>query len=72
MVTLTYYRFLGLLIRVEGYATAPLLGKVRSPPTSVLDIKRNHLMVTHHFWIFGECGVPLHCHYSQVHSDLES
>ena len=22
-------------------------------------------------WSFGECGVPLHCHRSQVHSDLE-
>ena len=20
-------------------------------------------------WNFGECGVPLHCHYSKVHSD---
>ena len=28
-----------------------------------------HLVVRFRFWSPGECGVPLHCHYSQVHSD---
>ena len=27
-----------------------------------------HLMVRLQSWSFGECGVLLHCHYSQVHS----
>ena len=22
------------------------------------------------FWSYGECGEPLHCHYSQVHSEV--
>ena len=30
-----------------------------------------HLMVRHQFWRSEECGVSLHCHYSQVHSDPE-
>ena len=42
------------------------------PPTSVLDMTLNNLMVRfEQCWRFGECGVPLHCHRSQVHSDLE-
>ena len=34
---------------------------------SVLD--KLYLMVTFKSWSFGEYGVHLHCHYSQVHSD---
>ena len=30
-----------------------------------------HLMVRFVSWSLGEYGVPLHCHYSQVHSELE-
>ena len=30
-----------------------------------------HLMMRFQFWSFVECGVPLHCHYYQDHSDLE-
>ena len=42
------------------------------PPTSVLDMTLNNLMVRfQQCWSFGECGVPLHCHRSQVHSGLE-
>ena len=43
---------------------------VRPPPeTSVLDMTQNNLMVRfQQCWSFGECGVPLHCHRSQVHS----
>ena len=37
-----------------------------SPPTSVLDMTLNHLMLRLLFWNFKECGVPLHCHYSQL------
>ncbi len=29
------------------------------------------LMVRLQFWNSEECGVPLLCHYSQVHSDLK-
>ena len=36
---------------------------------SVLDMRLNHLMVKLQPWIFGECGVPLHCNCSQVHAD---
>ena len=42
------------------------------PLTSVLDMTLNNLMVRfQQCWSFGECGVPLHCHHSQVHSGLE-
>ena len=45
---------------------------VRPPLTSVLDMTLNNLMVRfQQCWSFGECGVPLHCHRSQVHSGLE-
>ena len=45
---------------------------VRPPPTSVLDMTLNNLMVRfQQCWSFGECGVPLHCHRSLVHSGLE-
>ena len=37
--------------------------------TSALDMTQNHLIVKLHSWSFGECGVPLHCHCTQVHSD---
>ena len=30
-----------------------------------------HLMIRFEFWKSCEHGVPFHCHYSQVHSDLE-
>ena len=42
------------------------------PPTSVLDMTLNNLMVRfQQCWSFGKCGVPLHCHCSQVHSGPE-
>ena len=45
---------------------------VRPPPTSVLDMTLNNLMVRfQQYWSFGECRVPLHCHSSQVHSGPE-
>ena len=45
---------------------------VRPPPTSVLDMTLNNLMVRfQQCWSFGECGEPFHCHRSQVHSGLE-
>ena len=31
----------------------------------------NHLMVRLQSWKFGQCGVPIHCYYYQVHSDAE-
>ena len=44
----------------------------KTPPTSVLDMTLNNLMVRfQQCWSFGEYGVPLHCHHSQVHSDPE-
>ena len=37
------------------------------PPTSVLDMTLNCLMVRfQQYWSFVECGVPLHCHRSQI------
>ena len=40
---------------------------VRPPPTSVLDMTLNNLIVRfQQCWSFGECKVPLHCHCSQV------
>ena len=45
---------------------------VRPHQTSVLDMTLNNLMVRfQQCWSFGECGVPLHCHRSQVHSGPE-
>ena len=45
---------------------------VRPLPTSVLGMTLNNLIVTfQQCWSFGECGVPLHCHRSQVHSGPE-
>ena len=41
-------------------------------PMSVLDMTLNYLMMRFQPWSFGECGVPLHCHCSQIHSGLES
>ena len=43
---------------------------VRLLPTSVLGMTLNNLLVMVQCWRFRECGVLLHCHHSQVHSDL--
>ena len=46
--------------------------RVRPPPMGVLDMTLNNLMVRFQQWgSFRECGAPLHCHLSQVHSGLE-
>ena len=56
---------------LQNTLTAPLL-RGKTPTTSVLDMTLNDLMVRfQQCWIFGECGVPLHCHCSQVHSGPE-
>ena len=39
--------------------------------TSVISMVQNHQMVRLWSWRFGKCGVPLHCHYFQVHSHPE-
>ena len=42
---------------------------IRPPPMSVLYMMLKCLMVRfQQCWSFGECGAPLHCHCSQVHS----
>ena len=39
------------------------------PPTSVLDMTLNNMLVRFQWcWSFGECGVPLYCQCSPVHS----
>ena len=45
--------------------------RVRAPSTSVLHMTLNHLMARLLPKRFGECGVPLHCHCSQIYSDPE-
>ena len=35
-------------------------------------VTKSHLVVRHHLWSFGEYGIPLHCHYSHVHSHRKS
>ena len=41
----------------------------KTPPTSVLDMTLDNLMVRFQwFWSFGKCGALRHCHRSQVHS----
>ena len=44
---------------------------IKPLPMSVLDMTLNNLMVKLQSRRFGEEGVPLHCHCSQVHSDPE-
>ena len=46
---------------------------VRPPPNECPgNMTLNNLMVRfQQCWSFGECGVPLHCHRSQVHSGPE-
>ena len=56
------------------YILAQLAGTVEYTdwPFAVLDMTLNNLMVRFQwFWSFGECGVPLHYHCSQVHSGQE-
>ena len=48
------------------------LQRGNTPPTSVLHMTLNNLMVRfQQYCSFGECGVPLYCHRSQVHSGSE-
>ena len=45
------------------------LQRGKNAPTIVLDMTLNNLIVRfQQCWSFGECGVPLYCHCSQVHS----
>ena len=45
---------------------------VRHPPNDCPDMTLNNLMVRSQWcWGFGECGLPLHCHCSKVHSGPE-
>ena len=53
----------------ENTPTAFLPRGKTPPPTSVLDITLNNLMMRLQYWSFEECEIPLHCHYSLVHSD---
>ena len=49
--------------------TTASLKRGKTPQTSVLDMTLNNLMVRfQQCWSFGECGVPLYCHRSQIHS----
>ena len=41
---------------------------IKAPPTSILNMALNNLMVKPQTWRFGEYGVPLYCHRSQVNS----
>ena len=65
-LTLVWYCPVGWSCRIRRLL---LCRGVRPPLTSVLDMTLNNLMVRfQQCWSFGECGVPLHCHRSQVHS----
>ena len=45
---------------------------VRTPTTSVLDMALNNLMMWFQYcWSFGNMGVPIYCHRSQVYSGPE-
>ena len=72
-------------ITVILYRVTPPLPKKKTEPINFFitstKIKQNnsspgydvklHLVAKYQLWSSGECGVPLHCHYSQVHSDRE-
>ena len=52
-------------LELENIPTASLQ-RGKTPPTSVLDMALNNLMLE----LWG-CGVPFFCHHSQVHCGLE-
>ena len=56
--------------RLKKTPTASLQRR-KSPQMSVLVMTLNNLMVRLQSWRHGKCGVPLHYHYSEVHSDQE-
>ena len=71
---ISFLFFIFLLPSRLGLKNTPTasLQRGKTPPTSVLDMTLNNLMVRfQQCWSFGECGVPLHCHRSQVHSGPE-
>ena len=44
----------------------------KTPPRNAPDMTLNYLMVMFQWcWVFGQREVPLHCHHSKVHSELE-
>ena len=50
------------------------LGLLNMPTASLLcpGMTLNNLMVRFEWcWVFGKCGVPLHCHCSQIHPGPE-
>ena len=48
-----------------------LCRRIRQLLTSLLDMTLKHQMLKLEFSSFGECGEPLHWHYSLVHSNLD-
>ena len=44
---------------------------VRPPANECPVMTLNNFMKFQWYWGFGECGAPLHCHRSQVHSGME-
>ena len=51
--------------------TFTFLESIRGGHLHGLTLILKNLMVKLQLWSFGECGVPIHCHCSQVHSDPE-
>ena len=59
------------LVGAVEYILTASLQRSKTSSMSVMDMTLKHLMVKLKSWNFGECGVPPHCHYSQIHSDPE-
>ena len=61
---ITIHTHIYICTPLDKNISCPVGRGVRShPPTSVLDMTLNNLVVRFRYcWTFGECGVSLHCH----------
>ena len=71
-----YRDAVGVFYRIQRpysveYADCISVDTGKTSLTIVVHLTLKHLMVRVNSWSFGECGVALHCHYSQISSDPE-
>ena len=65
------YTYIIQSVEALEYTDCTNTERLEPPTKSVLDMTLNRLMGRFQSWSFGECEPPIHCHYSQVHSDTE-
>ena len=66
-----FFFFTKPILSIANFVRNGLVTPPHTHTSGVLSIALNHLMVRLQSWSLGECGVPLHCDYSWVHSNLE-